>query len=367
MDVPISTPVRSRRKLPNQKDKALAFMMSPIVRPEKSFDGMVSLEKVPLSESLLKEIEENQKGKENKQVLNVLETAIVEIEKHPSNSPSHYKSVHLPSITVVNKDPFDKLLYSMELDVEKQCDKILNVTETPEIPVNKRKRKTSLSKIREMRNNLNVKKKLTRSKSTSQLLELSNNSMTSLPRPPSFSDISNYQLPVESELDSFISNMTSTSNKFAEDTMNNTSNISEKIYCDKIRDSPKVAQQFDENEKIDNTLQEMPMSFVSKRKNKKSVAINLVPVVQNISYYPEESQTEIKPRMSTRNRNTVSKKRSTKSVCFSAHGVDTRESVGDETNKLEDVQMPSGKWRKTLSLWRQSHANLNTSGNIFNS
>ncbi|CAO1394738.1 unnamed protein product [Diamesa tonsa] len=179
-------------------------------------------------------------------------------------------------------------------------------------------------------------------------------------KPPSFSDISNYQLPVESELGNSTSNTTNTSNKLADDTLNNTK-TSEKTDCDKIRDSPKVAQQFDKNEIIDKTLEDVPMSFVSRRKNKKSVAINLVPVVQNISYYPEESQSEIKQRKSTRKRDTVSKKRSTKSVCFSAHGVDARESVGDKTSKLEDVQMPSGKWRKTLSLWRQSHANLNTS------
>lgn len=366
MNVPISTPVRQRRKLPNQKDKALEFMISPIVRPEKSYDSMV-LEKVPLSESFLKEIEANQKGKENKQVSNVIETAIVETENLPSDSLNS-KSVHvIPSITVEHKDLFDKLFDSTNLNVGKKCDKVSNTTETPEIPINKRKRKTSLSKIREMRNNFNITEKLTRSKSTSHLLEISNNSMTSLPRAPSFSDISNYQLPVESELGSFTSNMTNTLNKIAEDTLNNTSKTSEKTHCDKIRDSPKVAQQIDEDEIIDKTLEEVPMSFVSRRKNKKSVAINLVPVVQNISYYPEESQSESNPRKSTRNRNTVSKKRTTKSVCFSSQGAATRKSVCDKTTKLEEVQMPSGKWRKTLSLWRQSHANLNTSGNIFDS
>lgn len=371
LNVPVSTPVRQRRKLANQKDRALEFMISPIVRHDKSYDSM-ALEKVPLSESFLKEIEANHKGKENKQVSIVIEPAVVETENLPSNKSIH-KIENLPS-TVEHKDPFDKLLikHSMKLDVGKKCDNNVNLAETTEIPVSKRKRKTSLSKIREMRNNFNVTEKLTRSKSTSQLTEMSSNSMTSLPRPPSFSDISNYQLPVESELGSFASNVTNTSNKLAEDSLNNTSKTSEETKtvkwsetnCDNIRDSSKVAQQFDENEIIDKTLEEVPICFVSKRKNKKSVAINLVPVVQNISYYPDESQTEINTRKSTRNRNKVSKKRNTKSVCFSSQGATTRESVGDNTSKLENVRMPSGKWRKTLSLWRQSHANLNSSGNV---
>lgn len=372
LNVPVSTPVRQRRKLANQKDRALEFMISPIVRHDKSYDS-IALEKVPLSESFLKEIEANHKGKENKQVSIVITPAIVETENLPSNK-SIYKIDNSPS-TVELKDPFDELLSknSMKLDVEKKCDNYLNLDETTEIPVSKRKRKTSLSKIREMRNNFNVTEKLTRSKSTSQLTEMSNNSMTSLPRPPSFSDISNYQLPVESELGSFASNVTNNSNKLAEDSLKNTSKTEEtktvkwsETNCDNIRDSieAKVAQQFDENEIIVKTMEEVPMNFVSRRKNKKSVAINLVPVVQNISYYADESQTEIKTRKSTRVGDKVSKKRNTKSVCFSSQGAITRESVGDNTSKLENVRMPSGKWRKTLSLWRQSHANLNSSGNV---
>lgn len=363
MTVPISTPVRQRRKIRNQKDKGLEFMISPIVKPDKTYDSIV-LEKVPLSESFLKEIELNQKEKENKNMSNVVELAVEERDDRLS------KNVNAQS-TYEHKDSFDELLSknSLILDVGKKCDKILNHDESTEIPIIKRKQKTSLFKIRGMKNKM--KEKLTRSKSTSHLTEMSNNSMASLPRPPSFSDISNYQLPVESELGILTSNMTNTSEKLADDYLDdklkarenkNTEELST-IHCDKVRNSPKFAQQFDENETIDKTLEEVPVSFVSKRKNKKSVAINLVPVVQNINYYPEDSQSEINQRMSTRKSVKNSTERKQKSVCFSSNDINPRASVCDKTSNLENVRMPSGKWRKTLSLWRRSHANFNKSGN----
>lgn len=93
----------------------------------------------------------------------------------------------------------------------------------------------------------------------------------------------------------------------------------------------------------DNSVIEEMVKQIAK---KKSVAINLVPAVHNISIEPVAH-----PRVSTRRKSTMMAK---KSVGFS------HASIYEENESTKDITLQPGKWRKSLIAWRKSRNTKST-------
>ena len=85
---------------------------------------------------------------------------------------------------------------------------------------------------------------------------------------------------------------------------------------------------------------EKTIEEISRKLAKKSVAINLVPAVKNISYHKSMSPIRARATRSSRKQSESSKK----SVGFSLEA--------DESTKR--VKLQPGKWRKSLIAWRKS-------------